>query len=172
MARNSLRRPGLSLLEMVIASTMLAIVAATVVVVLRSSREAWEAHAADFSRIEAAHATLRHIVREVRQADAVTALSASTDNSGSLSLRMSDGSIKVWDHDAGTNTVSFGISTANQLLAPDITGLRFSGFRANGTTATTVADDVQCLRVEVTVQLPREANGERIVSSGDWVRSC
>ena len=160
-----------TLLELVIATTMLAVITTTIVVVLRSSREAWEAHASDYSRIEAAHATLRHIVREIRQADAVTAITPSTDNSGALSLQMSDGSIKVWDHDASTNTVYFGVGTANQLLAPDITGLRFSGFRANGTTATTVAADVQCLRVDVTVQLPREASGERIVSSWAWVRS-
>jgi hypothetical protein len=161
----------MSLLELVIATSMLAMLLTAVMVVLRTGRQAWEAHEADFTRIESAHATLRHIVREVRQADAVTAISAAADTSGRLALAMPDGSVKVWEHDAGTNQVNHGLTTATELLAPNITGLRFVGYETDGATATTVPNDVQALEIEVTVQLPVETNGTRVVHSWAWVRS-
>jgi hypothetical protein len=161
----------MSLLELVIATSMLAMVLTAVMVVLRTGRQAWEAHEADFTRIESAHATLRHLVREVRQADAVTAISAAADASGSLALAMPDGSVKAWDHDAGSDCVNHGLTTATELLAPNITALRFVGYEADGVTATTVPGDIQAVEIEVTVQLPVETNGTRVVHSWAWLRT-
>ena len=165
------RRRGMSLLELVIATSMLAMVMGAVSMILRTSRQAWEAHAGDYTRVEAAHSTLRHLVREVRQADAVTAISLATDNSGQLGLQMPSGETRLWDHDSGTNTVNFTSTAGNGMLANEITGLRLTGFRADGTTATTVPDEVQFLQIDVTIQLPREVNGTRIVRSFVWVRA-
>ena len=139
--------------------------------ILRTSREAWEAHEGDYTRIEAAHATLRHLVREVRQADAVTAISLASDNSGQLGLLMPDAETRLWDHDASTDTVNFTTPAGSGLLADKITGLRLTGYKADGTTTTTVPDEVQFLKVEVTVQLPRDVNGTRVVSSFVWLRA-
>lgn len=164
-------RRGMSLLELVIATSMLAMVMGAVSMILRTSRQAWEAHTGDYTRVEAAHATLRHLVREVRQADAVTAISPATDNSGQLGLLMPTGVTRLWDHDAPTNTVNFTATSGNGMLASEITGLRLTGYEADGITTTTVADDVQFLKIDVTVQLPREVNGTRVVSSYVWVRS-
>lgn len=158
-------------MELVIATSMLAMVMGAVSMILRTSRQSWEAHEADYTRVEAAHATLRHLVREVRQADAVTAISLATDNSGQLGLFMPGGVTRLWDHDASTNTVNFTATSGNGMLAGDITGLRLTGFEADGTTATTVADDVQFLKIDVTIELPREVNGTRVVSSFVWVRA-
>jgi len=155
----------MSLLELVIATSMLAMVMAAVSMILRTSRQAWEAHAGDYTRIEAAHSTLRHLIREVRQADAVTAISLATDNSGQLGLLMPTGVTRLWDHDSGTNTVNFTATSGSGMLANNITGLRLTGYEADGTTTTTVPDDVQYLKVDVTVQLPRDVNGTRVVSS-------
>lgn len=162
----------MTLLELVIASTMLAIAMTSIAVIMRSGRQAWEAHEADYTRIEAAHATLRHVVREIRQADAVTAITASSDNSGAITLLMPSGDSKSWDHVGASNRVNFGVNvTPTDLLADEITGLRFSGFQADGATAAASADDTQCVRIDVTVQLPRETGGTRVVTSWAWVRS-
>ncbi len=162
----------MTLVELVIASTMLAMMMTSIAVVMRTGRQAWEAHESDYVRIEAAHATLRHVVREIRQADAVSAISLATNNSGALSLAMPNGDTKSWDHDNATNRVNYGVNvTPVDLLADQIVGLRFSGFRADGTTAATTTAEVQCIRIDVTIQLPREVGGERVVSSWAWIRS-
>lgn len=164
-------RCGMSLLELVIATSMLAMVMGAVSMILRTSRQAWEAHEGDYTLVEAAHATLRHLVREVRQADAVTSISAATDNSGQLGLLMPTGVTRLWDHDDTDNTVNFTATSGNGLLASEITGLRFTGYEADGTTPTTVPDDVQYLKIDVSIELPRETNGTRVVSSHVWVRA-
>ncbi len=161
----------MSLLELIIATSMLALLMTSISVVVRAGRQSWQAHEADYTRIEAAHSVARHIVRKIRAAEAVTTITAPTDNSGRLGVQMPNGDNVVWDHDSGTNLVNYGVTTPNSLLAADVTGLRFTGLRANGTTPATVAADVQCVQVEVTVQLPREVNGQRIVTSWAWVRS-
>jgi hypothetical protein len=137
----------------------------------RRAREAWEAHEGDYTRIEAAHATLRHLVREVRQADAVTSISLASDNSGQLGLLMPGAETRLWEHDDPTDIVNFTSTAGSGMLADNITGLRLTGYKADGTTTTTVPAEVQFLKIEVTVELPREVNGTRVVSSFVWLRS-
>ena len=150
---------------------MLAMLMTSISIVMRAGRDSWNAHEGDAIRIEAAHSVLRHVVRQIRAADAVTEVTAATDNSGRLGLRMQNGDIYIWDHDDTNNRVDFGITTPDNLLAPEITGLRFRGLEADGVTAAASAADVQCLQIEVTIELPREMNGQRIVTSWAWVRS-
>ncbi len=161
----------MTLLEVVIASTMLAMLLTSVSVILRTTRASWDAHEADFTRLEAAHATVRHIVREIRQAKSVVAITAATEGSGGLSLQNSDGNTVVWDHDSASKRVNYGANTADHLLSPNVDGLRLVGYRVDGATQTDDPTLVQCIRVDVTVVLPRESNGTRTISSWAWLRS-
>ncbi|MEO8493724.1 MAG: hypothetical protein ABI614_01535 [Planctomycetota bacterium] len=165
------KRRGLSLLELIIATSMLAMLLTSISIVLRAGRATWDAHEADYTRVEAAHSVLRHIVREIRAAGAVSEITAATNDSGRMGLLMRNGEIHIWAHDSAASRVNYGVTTPDNLLAPDVTGLRFRGFKADGVTAVATAAEVQCLQVEVTIQLPREVNGQRIVTSWAWVRS-
>ena len=171
MKPKACKRRGMTLLELVIASSMMAVLLTAATVVLRTSRQAWEAHEGDYTRLEGLHATLRHMVRQIRQADAVTAITPAGDNSGALTLAMPDGSTVAWDHDGATSTVRCGVTTADQLLSTNITGLNIVGYKPDGVTATTVPSEIQNLKVSVTVQLPRETNATRTYSSWAWIRS-
>jgi prepilin-type N-terminal cleavage/methylation domain-containing protein len=164
-------RRGFSLLELVISASMLAVLMVAIGGVLRTSRQAWEAHEGDYQRLDALHATVRHIVRSVRQADGVTEISAAGDTSGRLGLLLVDGSTVVWDHDSITSKVNYGVTTPTNLLAENITTLRFTGYRADGVTATTTTNLVQNIMIEASVTLPREAGGTKTISSWAWVRS-
>lgn len=118
--------------------------------------------------METAHATVRHIVRSMRQATAVTAINTST--SGSLRIQDNDGKVWAWAHDRNNSTVLYGENTATNLLGNNIVALQFQGYEADGTTPTSTLDDIQCIRVTVTVQLDRDTNNQRSVSSWAWVR--
>jgi hypothetical protein len=161
----------MSLLELVIATAMFAVVLTSVSVVLRTGRQVWEAHEADFTRVQAAHATVRHIVREIRQAESVVAISPAADTSGHLELLMPNGEVRVWDHDDATDVVSFGITAATALLSPEVTGLQLTGFAADGATQTATPAEVQAIRVSVTIQLPAGGGTPRTVTSWAWLRS-
>ena len=64
------RPSGLSLLEMMVATAMMATLMASVVVVMRSGYAVWNAQIADFDVLENGYGVLRHFVQQMRQAGA------------------------------------------------------------------------------------------------------
>jgi type II secretory pathway component PulJ len=161
----------MSLLELILASAMLTTVVTAAAVVLRGMHVAWQAHDDDARRIQAAHATLRHMVRRCRQAQAVSAITAATDSAGALSLLMPDGSTAAWSRNAASNEVLYGSGAATHLLAEQITELTFTGYKSDGVTATTIPGEIRMVRCQVGVDLPRETGGSRNVACWAWLRS-
>ena len=84
-------RSGFSLLEMVIAMTLLSIVMTAAAVVLRTGRDAWAAHENDHVRIRTAHASVRHIVRSVREATEIVTVTTGVTTNSRLTVRLNDG---------------------------------------------------------------------------------
>jgi hypothetical protein len=148
---------------------MMATIVSSATLVLRSTQTAWAMHASDQSRLDAAYATLRHVSRMVRQAESVTAISASGDTSGALTVVLSTGQTVVWDH-AGSD-VSYGVNTPTSLLATGVSALSFVGYEADGVTATTVPGDVKSVVCTVTVALERTSTPTRTISSRMWIRA-
>src|SRR2546425_2484345 len=91
-----MKRRGLSLLEMMAATTIMAAVMGAVVVVVQSSYACWNAHESDLDIEENAYAVLSHFVREMRQAATVTAISVASNNAGSLSITNASGTAETW----------------------------------------------------------------------------
>jgi prepilin-type N-terminal cleavage/methylation domain-containing protein len=166
-------RPGMTLLELMAAVTMMATLMASVVVLVRSSYAAWQAHETDMEAAETAYATLRHVVRHVRQASAVSAISDSVDTSGNLALVMHSGETRLWQHTGGSKQVFYGVApaVATQLLADNVNQVVFFGFEADGTTATTVVEDIRCVKCTVEVTMPAGGGTSRTLSSHAWLRS-
>src|SRR6476620_10325737 len=67
-----MRRSGFSLLEMIVATAIMATLMTSVVVIVRSGYAIWNAQEADINIADSGNAVLRHFVRELRQATAVT----------------------------------------------------------------------------------------------------
>lgn len=166
--RQPARHRGVTLLEVMTAVSLSAMLMASSFVVLRSSYAAWTAHEADLDRAANATAVLRHIIQHARQATSVSAISGPADTSGSMTVIRADGSTLHWNHSDTRVTLAVDSATA-QPLANDIQQLSFEGYEADGTTPTIEPDNVQALRTIVTTQLP--SGGTRSVSSFTWLRS-
>ncbi len=165
------RRRGMTLLELILATTLMTTMVVAVAVTLRTGHVAWQAHQDDAAQVIAANATVRHIVRRVRQAQAVTGVSRPNQASGNLSLLMPSGETMVWNHNSAKQEVSFGIGSANAVLGQGITELRFTAYEADGTTQTNTPADVHSIKCQVSVELPRETGGTRTVGCWAWLRS-
>ena len=165
------RRAGTTLLELILATTLMTGMVTATAVVLRTGHVAWEANRADAALISAGNATARHVVRRVRQAEAVISISDPGDASGSLSVLMPSGETMVWSHDDTAGQVMYGVGSADSLLGQDISTLSFVGYRADGTTQTTVAAEIQSIKCRVSVELPRTSGGTRTVSCWAWLRA-
>jgi prepilin-type N-terminal cleavage/methylation domain-containing protein len=165
------RRSGFSLLEMMVATAIMATLMTSVVVILRSGYAIWNAQEQDIAVADCGNAVLRHFVRELRQATAVTAISAPVSTTGSLTFLTSSGATRSWSYNSGQSQVLFNNGTATQILAPGINGLTFVGYEADGVTQTVVVDDIQVVRCSVTVTLTQGGGMVRTIACRAWLRS-
>ena len=165
------RRGGVTLLELIVASSLLAATTTAAAAVLSGAHSAWRAHRDDAERISSAHAALRHIVRRVRQAQSISAVSAASDVAGSLTLLAASGSSEIYLRNATTDQVLFGVGAADQLLAGHIEGLSFVGYEADGVTQTIVPQDIRCLESRAFVELTTASGGSREIACRAWLRS-
>ncbi|TWT48870.1 prepilin-type N-terminal cleavage/methylation domain-containing protein [Botrimarina hoheduenensis] len=161
-------RCGVTLLEVMTTLALSATLMTSSMVVLRSSYATWRLHEEELDRAGAANAVLRHLVRGVRQANAVTAVTATAAPNGALSVQLNDGLVATWTYSSGT--VLYQMTGGSpQTLSDNITGLSFTGYEADGVTTTDNPSDIHALRCAVTTTLPSGAN--RTASSFTWVRA-
>jgi prepilin-type N-terminal cleavage/methylation domain-containing protein len=164
-----MKRRGFSLLEMMASTTIMAAVMGAVVVVVQSSYSCWNAHESDLNIEENAYAVLNHFVREMRQATTVTAISAASNNAGTLSITNASGTTETWALSGTTTTFNNGSGAQN--LATSINQLNFVGYQPDGVTATTTVANIQMIKCTVQVTLSHGAGVTRTVSTTAWVRS-
>ncbi len=151
---------------------MLAALTTSCMVIVRTSYTAWNRHEDDHSQRQAGIAVLKHIVRQTRQIKAVTAVSLASDNSGSLTLLDTDGNQLVWEHDASSKEVLYGITTATNVLATGIEELNFIGFKVDGTTQTTEVGLIHSVQCTTKVNFTRPAGIEAVTTScRAWLRA-
>jgi len=142
---------------------MLAVVATSSMALVRTSYAAWSRHHQDNEIRQSATALVRHFERQVRQAKAVQAISPP----GSLSLLMSNGDTVIWEHDASTKEVRFGVGTATDLLATGIDNLTFVGFNTTFSYTTEVGlIHIIYLTLETTIPRPSGTSTEYWLGSG------
>jgi prepilin-type N-terminal cleavage/methylation domain-containing protein len=164
------RRQGLSLLEMMAATAIMATVTAAVVVVMNTGFAVWSAQEADIDVLENGYGVLRHFCRQMRQATGITAITAAGNTTGSLSFTSATGATCTWGRDVSSN-VYYNNGTSNQLLAKGINSLTFTGLKADGLTATTTVTDIQVVQCQVQVTLPRGAGVTRTLTTRAWIRA-
>ena len=160
---------GFSLLELLVAASLMASIVTAAAMVLRSTQTSWTMHASDQEKLGAAYGTLRHITRGVRQAESVSAISAAGDLSGSLTVLLASGQTVIWDH-SGTE-VNYGAGSPTSLLADGVSELSFVGYKADGTTTTIIPSEVQSIVCTVKVSLQRTSAPTRTLSSRIWLRA-
>jgi prepilin-type N-terminal cleavage/methylation domain-containing protein len=165
-------RAGFTLVEMMAATAMMAVLTTSSFALIRTANDAWRRHRDDSQQRRDAIAALQHVIRRLRQATEVSVISPAGDWSGYMTLLMADGTTAMWDHDGATNQVLYGTTLANNLLAEGVTGINFLGLSANGSTATTDPTKIHSVRVTVTYALNRPGGStNETVSCVAWLRA-
>ena len=172
MNRTRRGRTAFTLVEMIAATAILATLTTASFALVRTANDAWRRHRDDSLQRAQATAALQHIVRRIRQATQVTAISTSADMSGYLTLQMADGTSARWDHNGGTSQILYGAGAANNLLAEGITATNFVGLTANGLATTTEPAKIHAVRCLVTYSLSRPSGPvTEAVSCLAWLRA-
>ena len=100
--------------KLIAATAIMAMLTTASFALVRTANNAWLRHRDDCGQRREAIAAMQHIMRRVRQATRVTAISTAADTSGALTLLMPGGTTAIWDHNSGTNQVLYGTTSADQ----------------------------------------------------------
>ena len=168
-AANSSRQAGFSLLEVLIATAMLATIVTSVTVVLRTNIDLWQDYQVSQINHDSAHGVMRHLIRQIRQCNSVVAISGSSDDTGTLELLMSDGTKYVWNADG--SDVYYGEETASTILGNGIAALTFTGYEADGTTETSDITKIQLIRCHIGYDSPKRSPARQQLESYAWIRA-
>jgi hypothetical protein len=130
----------------------------------------WQAQEADIDVLENGYGVLRHFARQLRQATGISAITAAGNTTGSLSFTTSTGATCTWARNASSD-VYYNNGTSNQLLAKGIISMTFTGYKADGITASTTVAEIQVVQCQLQVTLPRGAGVTRTLTTRAWVRT-
>jgi type II secretory pathway component PulJ len=162
----------LTLVEMIAATAIMATLTVASFSLVRTANNAWLRHRDDSATRREALAAMNHLVRQIRQASRVTAISTAANPAGSLTLLMTGSATACWIRNAGTSQVLYGTSTPTSLLATGITELSFVGLKANGSTATTQTDLIHAVKCTIKYLVPRPSGAvTETLSSTAWLRA-
>jgi prepilin-type N-terminal cleavage/methylation domain-containing protein len=172
MSRTDRRQSGFTLVEVMAATAIMAVLTTASFTLIRTANDAWRRHRDDSMQRGQAVAALQHLVRRVRQATQVTAISTAADNSGFLTLQMADGTSAMWDHNSGTSQVLYGTATPNNLVAEGIAQMNFVALTANGLAMTTDPTKIHAVRCTAWYTLSRPSGPlTETVSCLAWLRA-
>lgn len=163
------RRSAYTLLEIILASSMLTIMATAAAVILRGSQMAWLAHESDLAQVEEATAALRHVVRHVRQAQSVDFINPERQFDSRLTVVMPDGQKYTWLLYAPGVGFRFATGSSGlEMLGEHLSNVSFIGYERDTVTKTSKVADIRLIEVRVTIQ---RARGPETYSCRAWLRS-
>lgn len=170
--RSAVGRAGLTLLELVVAAALVAGVAASLHTVLRGVTVATDRLRGENDVLRHADAGLRFMTRRCRDAVGVREIntgdgSFTMDLAGGETLKfIMVGGPTVFVMDMNDSRHADGVRT----FMDHVTAFTFEFYEADGVTLTTDPAAAQLVRISLTVDLPRDHQPARTVSSRVWVR--
>ncbi|MCH7719630.1 MAG: hypothetical protein IH988_01385 [Planctomycetes bacterium] len=164
-------RRAMTLLETVLAMTLLSLISVLGAQVVRTSWQAWDIQDRRSDTFQHLNGVLTHVTRHLRMCRSVFAVSGPIDTSGNLEIKLPDDSMVKWFHDAPNRVVRYEINgvTPTHLLATGIDALKFECFQIDGVTTTTVPGDIRMIRTTATVTIPVQGTPFTL-SSTVWIR--
>lgn len=166
-------RLGITLLELVISSSMLAVLATSLGLVLRTSRTAWESGDSHYVAQQHAQSVVLHFVRQARETRGVASIGSSR-----IQLELRDGSTMEWSLQSvgptgqpGTIMVKYSSPAQEIPLAYGVSNLSFSGFEADGVTPSSQASKIQLVEVRATINVAGSSVAQQTFSSRVWIRA-
>lgn len=166
-------RAGYTLLELVMAMSLLSVITTGTSLALRNSRQAWESFESDHTRVRTLHALVRQIVRSAREGASVVAVTAPDRTPGSLTIRLQNGNELTWQHDVARRQVVLRQTqpAASSVVAENIVKLRFEARNADMRAYQSGSTDrIQHVWIEASVDLPGTSPSRRTITGAVWIR--
>jgi len=143
------RRRGVSLLEVLFAVAIGAIVLAGVAGHLRTLRQTFDMLLDRHEALQSGRVALDRMARVIRAARAIEDIRPSSDPDGSIAVVGPDGTLHVFARSHGE--LLYGIDEAEHLLASGVEALRFQGHNADGEVDPDEPENIEAVQISLTV---------------------
>ena len=122
--------PALTLLEMVIAMAIMAVLFAVLVPLLRAIQNSWDSKAGDAEMLQNGRVLMDHLQRNLSTVSRITAVSSSAETDGYIEFQDNDANSVRYDINGETGYVEFGPAGNLADLAGPVTQFQFTCYDA------------------------------------------
>ena len=162
---------GLTLLEMVIALAMMAVVFAVIVPQIRNIRTGWDSKEGIAETLQNGRVLTDHLSRNLARAVRVTAVSEPNETAGFIEFEDNDGDTLQYDV-AANNYVEFGLVGELYELAGPVSQLQFTCYDGNDfDNPTTDANYIRFVEVQTTLTNPATRGQDKTFTFSAYLRT-
>ncbi len=169
------RGRGLTVVEMVLALAIMAIVFAAILPEFRAIQNSWDSKADNAEIIQNSRVLTDHLYRNITKARRITAVSNSDDINGYIEFENVGGDVLRYDIRAN-NYVEFGATDELSELAGPISNLQFTCYDAfdldnplNMRTAD--VNDIRCVKIQAMLPNPSRLGRDKTIAAQVYLRS-
>ena len=163
-------RSAMTLLESVIALSIVSIVFAVILPQFRNIYAAWDSRISNGETLQNARVLTEHINRNIQKAVKIVAVSNSSDSTGYIEFEDADGNTMRYDV-AGDNYIQFGPAGNLATLAGPVSQLQFACYALDDLTSPiTDADSIRYITAEVTLTNPSAASSDKACTTAVYLR--
>jgi type II secretory pathway pseudopilin PulG/ribosomal protein L12E/L44/L45/RPP1/RPP2 len=162
---------GLTLVEMVIAMAIMAIIFAAIVPQFRIIQNSWDSKQAAAETLQNSRVLMEHLYRNLSKAVRITAVSNSSETNGYIEFEDNDENIFRYDI-AASNYVEFGPVGDLYELAGPVSQLQFTCYDGNDfDTAITDVNDIRFIEAHTTLTSPAAMGHDKTFTALIYLRA-
>ena len=161
---------ALTILEMVIALAIMAIVFATILPLFRNIQNNWDSKQGAAEAIQNGRVLIDHLNRSLAKAIRITAVSDSSTTNGYIQFENNEGNNLRYD--IASNYVQFGPAGNLSELAGPVSNLQFTCYDANNfVTPTTEVNDIRFIEVETVLTNSAALGQDKTFTTSVYLRT-
>lgn len=166
------RLPGLTLVEMVVAMSIMAIIVAVLLPQLRAIQNSWDSQFSASEAIQNGRVLIEHFSRNISSAARITAVSNPDATNGYIEFVDNDANTFRYDINSANNYVEFGLVGSLSDLSGPVSKLQFTCYDANdlGTPITDV-NSIRSVNLEATLTNSAALDADMTFNTQAYIRT-
>ena len=163
---------GVTLVEMIIAVALIAIVFTALTPLFRGILNSWDSKAGAAETVQNGRVLIGHLNHNLSKAVQISAVSASAETDGYIEFEDNDGNTLRYDINSTSNYVEFGVVGGLSDLAGPASQLQFTCYDANDfSTPITDVNSIRYVKVEATLTNPAPLGQDKTFTAWAYLRT-
>jgi prepilin-type N-terminal cleavage/methylation domain-containing protein len=170
--RHRVLRSGMTLMEMVIALSIITVIFAAILPLFGQIRQGWDSKQAVAETLQNGRILIDHIIHNLTKAVKITAVSDSTENNGYIEFENNDAETLRYDVNSTTNYIEYGTTGSLADLAGPVGRLKFTCYDpCDLDTPITDVNSIRFVKVETIFVNTTDASRNKTLTAAAYLRT-